>query len=92
MGWAMAVLVAPLLLVLLMCGIRWYLKRARRISAVNGERRDFQHGLLLELQDIRTGVDGELASALDHLIDIVRHSTPARNAETEEYDARIAED
>lgn len=87
MGWAVAGIFT---VVVLAAGLWWYVKRARRLSEANDERHDFQRNLLLDLQDIRDGVDGELASALDELIDIARYDTPASNERTAELDTQIA--
>ena len=87
MGWVVTGIIAA---VALAVGLWWYLKRARRLSAANDARHDFQRDLLLGLQDIRDKADGELAPALDELIDIARHDTPASNEQTAELDAQIA--
>ena len=85
-----AAFTAALVIVLLVIGLRWYLKRARRVGDANDARRDFQRNLLLDLQDIRDGVDGELAEALDELIDMVRYDTPASSDATTELDSQIS--
>lgn len=87
MGWAVAGAVVAIALAV---GLWWYLRRAKRLSAANDSRHDFQRDLLLDLMDIRERTDGELASVLDELIDIARHGTPSSNEKTAEADVQIA--
>ena len=86
MGWAVAGIIVAILLAI---GMWWYLKRARRLSTTNDALHDFQRNLLLELQDIRDKADGDLARALDELIDIARYDTPSSNEKTAELDEQI---
>lgn len=87
MGWEVTGIIAAIILAV---GLWWYFKRSRRLSATNDARHDFQRNLLLDLQDIRDKVDGELVVALDELIDIVRYDTPSSNEKTAEIDAQIS--
>ena len=75
---------------LLVIGLCWYLKRAKRVSGSNDARNSFQRNLLLDLQDIRDEADEELAKALDELIDMARYDTTASNGSTAELDDRIS--
>ncbi len=86
MGWVAGIIAA----VALAAGLWWYVKRARRLSAANDARHDFQRDLLLDLQDIRDRAESELAPCMDELIDIARYDTPASNEKTAELDAQIA--
>ena len=86
MGWVAGFIAA----IALAAELWWYVKRARRLSAANDARHDFQRDLLLDLQDIRHRAESELAPCLDELIDIARYDTPASNEKTAELDAQIS--
>ena len=85
-----SVVVLVLIIGALALGMRWYLERARSISSSNSIRKDFQRDLLLSLQDIREDAEGELAAAIDELIEIARYSTPASNTRTSELDEGLS--
>lgn len=85
------ILVAIIVVVALVLGMRWYTRRAGGITRANESRADFQRELLLDLQDARDAADGELADAIDGLIDVAGHDTLASNEQTERLDAEIAE-
>lgn len=91
MGWVAGIVAA----IALVSGLWWYLKRAMRVSAANDARHDFQRNLLLDLQDIRDSADGAnggLAVALDELIGMARHDTPASNSRTSKLDKDISDE
>ncbi len=91
MGVVVAILVTIIIVVALVLGMRWYMRRAEGITRANEARADFRRELLLDLQDARDAADDDLADDIDGLIDVARHDTPASNERTEQLDAEIAE-
>lgn len=84
-----ALLVAVLLVLVVVFGLRWYLNRAKQIEKANSERRSFQDELLLSLQDARDVASEEAVSIIDSLIELARYETPASNQQTELPDEEI---
>ncbi len=80
---------AALVVALLAFSTRWYIKRASRISEANNERQGFSNELLLRLKDIRDNDNGDLATALDEIIDIAKYETPVSNERTYDLDSSI---